>query len=59
MEETDDRYDDYLDEDQRPPDTTINRQGTQNERSVLFFFRSLFKFFSSLSSNILPFLLLI
>ena len=38
MEETDDRYDDYLDGDPRPPDTTINRQGTKNERSVLFFF---------------------
>ena len=59
MEETDDGYDDYLDRDPRPPDTTINRQGTKNERSVLFFFRSLFKFFSSPSSNIHPFLLLI
>ena len=59
MEETDDSYDDYLDGDPRPPDTTINRQGTKNERSVLFFFRSLFKFFSSPSSNIHPFLLLI
>ena len=59
MEETDDRYDDYLDGDPRPPDTTINRQGTKNERSVLCFFRSLFKFFSSPSSNIHPFLLLI
>ena len=38
MEETDDRYDDYLDGDPRPPDTTINRQGTKNERSVLCFF---------------------
>ena len=38
MEETDDRYDDYLDGDPRPPDTTINRQSTKNERSVLFFF---------------------
>ena len=38
MEETDDGYDEYLDGDPRPPDTTINRQGTKNERSVLFFF---------------------
>ena len=62
MKETDDDYDDYLDGDPRPPDqrdTTINRQGTKNERSVLFFFRSLFKFFSSPSSNIHPFLSLI
>ena len=61
MEETDDRYDDYLDEDPRPPDqrdTTINQQGRENERSVLFFC-SLFKFFFSPSSDILPFLLLI
>ena len=59
MEETDDGYDECLDGDPRPSDTTINRQGTKNERSVLFFFRSLFKFFSSPSTNIHRFLLLI
>ena len=40
MDPMDERYDDCLDGDQRPPDqrdTTINHQGTKNERSVLFF----------------------
>ena len=40
MDPMDERYDDCLDGDQRPPDqrdTTINHQGRENERSVLFF----------------------
>ena len=41
MDPMDERYDDCLDGDQHPPDqrdTTINHQGRENERSVLFFF---------------------
>ena len=61
MDPMDERYDDYLDGDQRPPDqrdTTINHQGRENERSVLFFLFSVQILFSP-SSDILPFLLLI
>ena len=61
MEETDDRYDEYLDGeyldgDPRTQQSTVRAQKTKGQYC---FFCSLFKFFFSPSSDILPFLLLI